>query len=349
MTNTDTILRACIVLRNLSALSFALLLAAGCGGAPRSVALPPPQQSASAAAVEQFNRDLALLAQPQAQQQGSASPDYRLGPEDIVHITLFNVPKEDETVTPREVDARVTQEGTLALSLLGDVQAAGKTTSDLEQELRERYSKYIRNPQVGVRVSQFHSQRISVLGAVRNPNVYELSGPKTLVDLLAIAGGITEKAGNQVHIYRQGPEGRQSLVIDLYALASNRAVGNTPVQAGDVINVPQAGMFFVDGAVNKPGSYPLSRPYTLSQALTVAGGTKATLANFSGITIYRRKDPTTFDRMEVNLKEVRNGGAADPKIEANDVIYVPISAGKYFVERFIGGIGLPSSPSPTIR
>ena len=349
MTNTHTIQRACIVLRSLPALSFALLLAAGCGGAPQSVALPPPQQSASAAAVEQFNRDLALLAQPQAQQQGSASPDYRLGPEDVVHITLFNVPKEDESVTPREVDARVSQEGTLTLPLVGDVPAAGKTTSDLEHALRERYGKYIRNPEVGVRVAEFHSQRISVLGAVKSPNVYQLTGPKTLVDLLAMAGGITDKAGNQVHIYRQGPEGRQSLVIDLYALASNRAVGNTPVQAGDVINVPQAGMFFVDGAVNKPGSYPLSRPYTLSQALTVAGGTKGTLADFSGITIFRRKDPTTFDRVAVNLKEVRNGGAPDPKIEANDVIYVPISAGKYFIERFIGGIGLPNVPTPSPR
>jgi polysaccharide biosynthesis/export protein len=349
MMNTHTILRACIVLRSLPALSFALLLAAGCGRAPQSVALPPPQQTASSAAVEQFNRSLALLAQPQAQQQGSASPDYRLGPEDIVHITLFNVPKEDETVTPREVDAKVSQEGTLTLSLVGEVQAAGKTTSDLEQALRERYGKYIRNPQVGVRVTEFQSQRISVLGAVQKPNVYPLTGPKTLVDLLAMAGGITEKAGSQVHIYRQGPEGRQSLVIDLFALASNRAAGNTPVQAGDVINVPQAGMFFVDGAVKKPGSYPLSRPYTLSQALTVAGGARAELADFTGITIFRRKDPTTFDRVAVNLKEVRDGGASDPKIEANDVIYVPISTGKYIVERFIGGIGLPSAPTPTIR
>jgi polysaccharide export outer membrane protein len=331
----------------LLALSFASLLAAGCGGGSQGVFLPPPQNNAASVAVEQFNRSLAMLAQPPGQQSASASPDYRLGPEDVLQITLFNVPTEEAGVTPRQVDARVSQEGMLMLPLVGDVKAAGLTTSGLEQALRERYSKYIRNPQVGVRVTEFRSQRISVLGAVQNPNVYQLTGPKTLVDMLAMAGGITDKAGSQVHVYRQGPEGRQSLVFDLFALASNPAVSNMPVQVGDVINVPDAGMFFVDGAVNRPGSYPLSRPYTLTQALTVAGGIKATLADYTGITIYRRKDATNFDRVAVNLNELRAGGASDPKIAADDVIFVPISTAKFIVERFIGGIGLPSVPSPS--
>ncbi len=347
MTHTHIILRTSVVLRSLLALSFAALLATGCGGGAQGVFLPPPQSNASSAAVEQFNRNLTMLAQPPAQQSTNASPDYRLGPEDVLQITLFNIPREEEGVTPRQVDTRVSQEGMLTLPLVGNVKVAGLTASELEQALRERYHKYIRNPQVGVRVTEFRSQRISVLGAVRTPNVYQLTGPKTLVDMLAMAGGITEKAGSQIHIYRQGPEGRQSLVFDLFALASNPAVSALPVQAGDVINVPDAGMFFVDGAVNRPGSYPLSRPYTLSQALSVAGGVRAPIADYTGVTIYRRKDATNFDKVAVNLKEVRDAGAADPKIEADDVIFVPISSVKYFVERFIGGIGLPSVPSPT--
>jgi polysaccharide export outer membrane protein len=347
MTHTNTILRASIVLRSLLALSFASLLATGCGGGgSQGVFLPPPQSNASSAAVEQFNRNLAMLAQPPAQQSASASPDYRLGPEDVLQITLFNIPREEEGVTPRQVDIRVSQEGMLTLPLVGNVKVAGLTPSELEQALRERYNKYLRNPQIGVRVTEFRSQRISVLGAVRSPNVYQLTGPKTLVDMLAMAGGITEKAGSQIHIYRQGPEGRQSLVFDLFALAGNPAVSSLPVQAGDVINVPDAGMFFVDGAVNRPGSYALSRPYTLSQALSVAGGVQVRLADFTEITIYRRRDATTFDRVQVNLKEVRGGDASDPRIEADDVIFVPISTAKFIVERFIGGIGLPSVPTP---
>ena len=347
MTNTSTILRASVVLRGLLALSFALLLATGCGGGSQGAFLPPPQSDASSAAVDQFNRNLAMMAQqPAGQQTVSASPDYRLGPEDVVQIVLYNIPPGEEGLTPRQMEVRVSQQGILPLPLAGNIPVAGKTPAELEQVLRERYKTYIRNPQVGVRVTEFRSQRISVLGAVRNPNVYQLTGPKTLVDILSMAGGITEKAGSQVHIYRQGPEGRQSLVLDLFVLARNPAAGNIPVQAGDVVNVPEAGMFYVDGAVNRPGSYPLARPYTLTQALTVAGGARTTVADFTGITIYRRKDATTFDKMEVNLKDVRANGAADPTIQADDVIYVPMSTAKWIVERFIGGIGLPSIPGP---
>ena len=102
---------------------------------------------------------------------------------------------------------------------------AGLTTSGLEQLLRGRYDQYIHNPQVGVQVKEYRSQLVTVTGAVRNPVVSQLTGPKTLIDLLAMAGGITERAGGQVHLYRQGPEGRQTYVIDLLALASNPDAG----------------------------------------------------------------------------------------------------------------------------
>src|SRR5437773_1249638 len=80
----------------------------------------------------------------------------------------------------------------------------------------------------------YHSHGVSVVGAVRKPGVFDISGPKTLIDLLAMADGVSEKAGSQVHLYRQGPEGRQSYVIDLYALGrsvgANVGEANLPVQ-----------------------------------------------------------------------------------------------------------------------
>jgi polysaccharide export outer membrane protein len=110
-----------------------------------------------------------------------------------------------------------------------------------------------------------------------------------------------------------------------------------PVQAGDVINIPPAGTFFVDGAVRKPGPYPLGRRYSLSQALATAGGVDPEL-NSSDITIFRRKGSSGMEPMSVDYTAVLAGSAADPQIEEDDVIVVPMSSVKYFVKRFIGSL-----------
>jgi polysaccharide export outer membrane protein len=116
----------------------------------------------------------------------------------------------------------------------------------------------------------------------------------------------------------------------------NAGVVNMVVQAGDVVNVPQSGMFFVDGAVGKPGSYALGRKYTLSQALATAGGVNLELASTSSISIYRRRGPDKVENIPVDLDEVLALTAPDPQVQPDDVIVVPMSGFKYFVKRFIG-------------
>jgi polysaccharide export outer membrane protein len=272
--------------------------------------------------------------------QTPSSADYHIGAEDLLQITLFNIREEDTKVTPRTVEVRVSQEGIITLPLLGEIPAGGLTTSALEQALGERYEKYIYDPQVGVMVKEYHSQRVSVIGAVEKPGVFELSGPMTLVNMLAMAGGVSERAGSQVHLYRQELEGRQSYVIDLYTLANGAGSVNLPVRAGDVINVPRAGMFFVDGAVRKAGSYPLDRPYTLTQALAVAAGVDYSVAKSSGITIFRRQGHAQVETISVNLGDIRAGKLVDPPVQAGDVIVVPVSTPKYVISRFLGGVGM---------
>jgi polysaccharide export outer membrane protein len=235
----------------------------------------------------------------------------------------------------------------IVVPLVGELAIKDMTTADVERELRQRYSKYIRSPQVGVMVTEYR-QRVSVMGAVQKPGVFELTGRKSVIDMLALAGGVTERAGSQVHVYRQDSQGgRQSTVIDLMMLATNAAGGgddksgtalNAPLQAGDVVNVPQAGMFFVDGAVGKPGSYPLGRNYTLSQALATAGGVNPELADYGAISINRRQGPNKMQTIPVNLDDVMAGAAADPQVQPDDVILVPMSGFKYFVKRFVGTI-----------
>jgi polysaccharide export outer membrane protein len=325
----------------------AMMVAGACatGTAPEatvsSVRAQPVQPS-----VSEINRTLAALA-------GSGpgiSGDYRIGPEDLLQITLYNVtadtgltPSSDARLTPRTTVVRVSQQGILSLPLLGEIKVSGMTVSEVESKLRKEYERYIYHPQVGVSVTEYR-QRVAVIGAVQKTGTIELTGPKTVIDILSMAGGVTEKAGTQVHIYRQGPNGRESHVIDLLVLASNASlitadnagVITMPVQAGDVINVPLAGMFFVDGAVKAPGSYPLGRRYSLSQALATAGGVDRDLYS-SDVTILRR-GTSGAEPINIDLNKVAAGSSSDPQIEADDVILVPIHTGKYVYFRIFGQI-----------
>lgn len=317
----------------------AMLVACSATGTQAPLQTTPPSKGASTTASE-INNALAIIA-------GKASlplTDYQIGPEDLLQITLFNVSPSNEGVTPRTVSVRVSQHGLLSLPLVGTIKASGMTTAMLERDLQKRYDQYIHNPYVGISIAEYR-QRVSVIGAVLKPGVIDLTAPKTVFDILAMAGGVTEKAGTQVHIYRQGPNGRESEVIDLLALASNASiisangasVINVPVQGGDIINVPPAGMFYVDGAVGRPGSYPLGRHYSLTQALAVAGGINRDL-NSADITIFRRKASLGIQPITADLDAILANAAEDPKIEEDDYILVPINSLKYVYHRIFGQI-----------
>lgn len=330
-----------LMLHTVLLLSLSALLGIGCTAALQNQGMSPtPAGSAPPpSAVTDLNNTIAAV----ALQTPASAADYRVGPEDMLEITLFNVPPEEAGVTPRVTEKRVSQQGLITLALLGDIPAAGLTVSELERTLEQRYARYLRSPEVGVAVKEYRSQRVSVIGAVRNPGVFPLTGPQTLIDLLATAGGVSDKAGRQVHLYRQGPNGRESRVFDLYTLVRNPTadpadLAKLTVQGGDIVNVPEAGMFFVDGAVRKAGSFPMDRPYTLTQALSAAGGVDFELAKTSDISIVRRQGAAEIATVSVDLNAIRAGDASDPDIEAGDVILVPVSGIKYFVRRFVGSM-----------
>ena len=334
---------------NVLALLFVGVLAAGCVTVPQphSPASLPTGGPAPSSAAANINRGLVSA----AAQPSSPSADYRIGPEDMLQITLYNIPgsaavvgiggavvTSEPTLTPRSLAVRVSQTGVINLPLFGEVFVNGLTVSGLEQKLRQLYDKYIYDPQVGVLVTDYR-QKVSIIGAVQKPGEFVISGPKTLIDLLAMAGGVSPTAGTQVHLYRRGPNGQESYVIDLLVLASNPGSYNDknvnqPIQAGDVVNVPQAGMYFVDGAVRTPGSYALERRFTLKQALAKAGGLDKDLSS-SEIVIYRRKDPKEVQTISVDFDAVLAGSVVDPQIEADDVIVAPISTAKYVWHRYL--------------
>jgi polysaccharide export outer membrane protein len=317
--------------------SLALLLTR-CSSVPDKRLMPASTTPSSPTPAE-INYALATM----ATQSSAPTSDYQIGPEDLLQITLFNIPEAEARVTPRTATVRVNQHGSVILPLLGEVSVKGLTVSLFERSLRERYDQYIHNPQVGVLVTEFR-QRVSVIGAVLKPGTVELTGPKTLIDVLALAGGLTERAGSQVHIYRQTIEGRQSYVIDLLFLTNSSrstdpekaSLVSMPIQVGDIVNVPQAGTVFIDGAVKNPGSFSIPRRYSLTQALVLAGGVDFELANYSGTTIFRRRGAGDVETIPANLDDILAGKALDPLIEPDDTIVIPVSTVKYFVKRYVG-------------
>jgi len=335
---TDKMNSVRIVLVPAVAMTCLALSLAGCVTSPERRMAPPSTASSGATSTE-INQALITL----AAQSSASSSNYQIGAEDLLQITLFNIPESEARVTPRVATVRVNQNGSVMLPLLGEIAVKGLTISALERVLRERYDQFIHNPQIGILVTEFR-QRVSVIGAVQKPGLVELTGPKTLIDVLALAGGLTVGASSQVHIYRNTAEGRQSYMLDLMFLANNSRMNNLenaelvnmPVQVGDIINVPQAGTIFIDGAVKSPGSFPLPRRYSLTQALMLAGGIDYELANYSGTTIFRRRAPGDVETIQADLNEIHSGNAPDPLIEPDDMIVVPISTIKYFVKRYIG-------------
>lgn len=339
----DLFLKKC-----LAAVILAALFTGACGSVsqnPTKIA-DEHKQAAASSSSSTFAADINRNISAAAMLHGSASSsDYQIGPEDLLEITLFNVPDAlgmDRQVTPRTTTVRVSQQGQISLPVVGEIEVKGLTVSGLEKRLREGFDRYIYNPQVGVLIREYR-QRLSIIGAVQKPGIVELTGPKSVIEILAMAGGVSEKAGSQVHIYRGRGNHRETHVIDLVLLANstglinatNAGMINMPVEPGDMINVPESGMFFVDGAVRKPGSYPLGRQYSLTQALAIAGGVDNELYS-SDISIFRRKGAGQVETLAFNLDSIMSGTATDPPIQPDDVIMLPVSTAKYIIKRFVG-------------
>ncbi len=130
-----------------------------------SGALPPPDTTSASGAYE-------------------GGTDYHIGAQDLLEISVFGVPDLNRTV-------RVNSNGQISLPLIGGMHAGGKTIPELEQSVGEMLSKsYLQNPQVTVFVKEFTSQRITLEGSVKTPGIYPITGKTTLIQAIAIAGGL---------------------------------------------------------------------------------------------------------------------------------------------------------------
>lgn len=205
----------------------------------------------------------------------AAQTDYIIGPQDVVTVTVFGEPDLSR-------DYKVEHDGTIGFPLIGRVQAGGQTLRMLERELTKRLSDgFLRNPEVSAAVQQYKSQQILIIGEVRNPGPYPLSGGMTLLQALAIAGSTTPMAGREALIARtsktrkdagQGGDDAEIIRVDLAALQAGNFGINVALQDGDTVNVPKARSVFVSGQVKNPGAFSVDDGTTVLQVLSLAGG-----------------------------------------------------------------------------
>jgi len=198
-----------------------------------------------------------------------ATEDYRIGAGDVLRISVFNQP---DLLT----EVEVTEAGTVAMPLVGEVAVGGKTRTEAANALGESLKRggYLREADVVVRVLEYRSQQVAVLGEVAKPGRYAITRPSTVAEVIALAGGITPKGGNVVTVVQTGADGQtRSREVNLNDQISAGGSGKALLlRAGDTVTVPSAPVFYIYGEVRLPGAYPLAANMTVMQALSVGGG-----------------------------------------------------------------------------
>lgn len=240
---------------NLFCLTFFLLaslLAAGCGASmgdgataslggdvsPQSVSASFADPAGAAASGGSTVGSLALSDSPVRVEgvdrlMASATPGssgYKVGPQDVLEISVFKVPELSRSV-------QVADAGSINLPLVGEVDAAGKTARDLEQELtRKLGDKYLQSPQVTVFVKEYNSRRVTIEGAVKKPGVYPIRDRTSLLQFISIAEGLTELADTEIVVFRQGGGQKSVARFDLDDIRGGKTA-DPDIRDGDLIVV----------------------------------------------------------------------------------------------------------------
>jgi len=272
-----------------------------------------------------------------------APATYVLGPGDQVTVQL--------TPSGEEVNGklwRIDEAGDLTVPMAGTVHAGGLTTHGLASVLTERYRVYFRSPQVIVSVSEMRSQPVSIMGAVNAPGVHQLQGRKTLIEVLALAGGLRGDAGYRVKITRRSEWGPIPLpgaiadkdgvsVAEVALRGLMEAVDpsqNIAIMPDDVLTVPVADMIYVIGDVHKSGGFVLGerRQISVLEALALSEGLGPT-ARSDAARILRVNDQAnggadSRTELPVNIKKILAGQATDVAMQSNDILFVPVNGAK---------------------
>jgi polysaccharide export outer membrane protein len=315
----------------------------GCGG---PAVQPGPQQLAQLQAQERKSPLQEQLLAQAGRATLTGYQDYAVGPEDLLTVGFLGADELN-----REV--RVNGQGEISLALVGPVRVGGLSPQAIEKKLAQLYreGEYINTPQISVAVKEYRHQRVMVTGAVKTPGALEVIGPRTLLEMLGKAGGLTEAAGETVQVVRAqsasevrkdlkgkatGPfsPGSETIVVDLNRLVGQGALElNLPIKNGDVIYVPFAKNAYVLGAVTTPKNVPVKDNITATQAVAMAGGQHVMLSS-NQLTVVRLNERGGTTTLTLDLKKVTAGQEADIPLKGGDIVFVQESGIRRFLYDF---------------
>jgi polysaccharide export outer membrane protein len=272
---------------------------------------------------------------------------YTIDAGDVLNVYVVDVAQFSR-------DYRVASDGSITLPLLSSpVAAEGLTLNQLSAVIADklRTAELVSHPHVVVTVKSSAAHTVAVSGAVRNPVIYSVFTPTTLLDALSKAGGPAPDAGSTAIITRNDSAlahelagGENSLPaegavrVDLQKLLATGDPGlNVTIYPGDKITVQRAGVVYVVGAVHRPGGFPLgnsSDKMTVLQAVALGEGLKSTALRKKAMIIRRGQQfHEGRKQIPVNLKNILSGHASDPGLEANDILFIPDSTSKRALQR----------------
>jgi polysaccharide export outer membrane protein len=266
-----------------------------------------------------------------------------IGPGDVLHVQIADTPELDQ-------HARVTDAGEVPIQGAGNVKIAGTTPAAAANIIRDRLiaAHYMNHPQVMVSVEQFATQTVSVLGEVKAAGAYQITTPRPILDILALAGGVTPIADRHILVERHSDPAH--LVEYYYSNDAHQAMADqVTVNPGDTVMVAKAGIVYVLGDVNHPGGFAMTNNesrLTVLQAVASAGGISKTAKLGRARLIRHEKDNTYSDR-QLSLSDLQQGKVNDIAMEPGDVLYVPFSYGKNLAVFGAGSIAA-SATSATV-
>lgn len=309
--------------RRLVAATLALTVAAlaGCAGSPVAQQTIDAQRAMQERqAQEEFNRKLSAMAVQTSRSDRTLQTAYPVGPGDVLEIAVFEVPELNTKV-------RINGKGTVILPLLGELEVGGKAVREVEALITERLTEFMHDPQVSVFIDEYQSQQIAVTGAVNDAALHTITRPRTVLELLSMSGGLSTGAGKQIYVQTTVDGKPQRLIIDLNEVLSNPDEKSLAIllKGGDSVFVPEAGTVFVEGAVNKPGAYPLKGGTGVLEAIAMAGGAKfeARENEIQVVTMGAQREKQV---VKLDLDKLRANEVTGIELKDGDIVLVPTNA-----------------------
>jgi len=245
---------------------------------------------------------------------GALEPDYRIGTDDVLEISVWDQKEFDQVVFVRP-------DGKISLPLVGEVHAGGRTVSELAETLAEMYGRTVRSARVMVGVKEIRSRSIFFVGGVARPGPLQLTQDRTLLQAISAAGGLVPAADLESAFVLRGDK---TIPVDFGKLIKRGDVSNNlKLEPGDTVIVPIADLVYVQGEVKNPGPIKFTRDLTILKAIAQAGGL-TTLAAPKRVTVLRG-DSLKKETIRANVSDMMSEpeNATDLTLKANDIITIP--------------------------